>query len=275
MNRPMRSARVRGAIARGLRAARLLGAADAVVARLDRIRTHSMRRSFRTNNPQFELPPPLLAYDAFGSSEPMGYYVSGQIHAQYIADIIKIYHETPRVICDWGCGPMRVLRHIPTHFPDARLIGLDYNPRTVDWAKRAFPEIRFILNNSEPPLPLADGAVDVLYGISVFTHLSEQHHYGFVTELRRCLAPGGILIVTLHGDRYAQKMTASERLRYDRGELVTRERTPEGKRMYAAFHSPAFAARLFSDFRILAHDTADRVPRFWQDTWVMRRMDDN
>lgn len=275
MNRPMRSARVRGTIARGLRAARLLAAADAVVARLDRIRTHATRRNFRIENPQFALPPPLLAYDAFGSSEPLGYYVSGQIHAEYIAGLINQYHDAPRVICDWGCGPMRVLRHLPTHFPDARLIGLDYNPLTIDWATRTFPEIRFILNRLEPPLPLATGEVDVLYGISVFTHLSEQQHYGFVAELRRCLAPGGILIVTLHGDRYAQKLTADERTRYARGELVTRDRIPEGKRMYAAFHSPAFAARLFSDFHILAHDTADRIPRFWQDTWVMRRMDEN
>jgi SAM-dependent methyltransferase len=262
---------IKSVLGLALRQVRLIGFADDLAARVDRIRTHRVRRQFQCNNPRFVLPPSLLAYGAFGSSDPVGYQLSGVAHARYIVALIRCYHPNPRMICEWGCGPMRVLRHMVDDFDPARLMGLDYNTDTIDWCRRFFPEIQFRINNMNPPLPVADGEVDVVCGISVLTHLSERNHFSYASDLMRCIEPGGLLIITTHGDRYAHKMSSAERAKYEAGELVTRSKIKEGKRMFTAFHPVTFVRKLFRDFEILKHDTSDRVSQFWQDTWIMRR----
>lgn len=262
---------LKATIARGLRRTRLLGLADNILARTEHVRGYRARRTFRRLNPDFILPPTELAYDAFGHWEPEIYRRQGSEHAAYIAGLIKRHRPEARVVCEWGCGPMRVLRHMRSHFANGRLVGLDYNRRTIAWCSRHFADIRFIANGLEPPLPLNDGEADAIYAISVFTHLSGRHHREYVAELMRCLSPGGILIVTLHCDRYIRKLTASERAQYDRGELVVREGVTEGKRGYVAFHSPSYVRHLFGGFQILDHDCAERVADFQQDTWVIAK----
>jgi hypothetical protein len=43
-------------------------------------------------------------------------------------------------------------------------------------------------------------SVDLLYGISVFTHLSEYHRHLWLSEIARVLRPGGCAILTTHGE---------------------------------------------------------------------------
>jgi hypothetical protein len=105
----------------------------------------------------------------------------------------------------------------------------------------------------------------------VFTHLSARHHREYAADLLRCLAPGGILIVTLHCDSYLEKLTAGEREIYDRGELVVRGGVTEGKRAYVAFHSPRFVTRLFEGVQILERDATEPIIGFRQETWVLAR----
>jgi SAM-dependent methyltransferase len=258
-------------IAQGLRKAKLLGLTDNLLARLEALRNFRARRRFHRLNPEFALPPAALAYDAFGHWEPESYRRQGTDHAAYIAGLIKRYRPGAQIICEWGCGPMRVLRHMRNHFENERLIGLDFNPSTIAWCRRHFAGMQFICNDMDLPLPLHDGEADVIYAISVFTHLSERHHRDYVVDLMRCLSPGGVLIVTLHGSRYVKKLTASEREQFDQGQLVVRAGVTEGKRTYVAFHSPDFVRHLFRDFDILEHDVTEQVIRFPQDTWVIAK----
>jgi SAM-dependent methyltransferase len=256
---------------RGLRKAKLLGLADDILARAESFRNFRARQSFRRLNPDFILPPTALAYDAFGRWEPEIYRQQGSDHAAYIAGLIKRHRPGAQVICEWGCGPMRLLRHMRSHFENERLVGIDYNRHTIAWCTHHFPGIQFIANNMEPPLPLHDAEADAIYAISVFTHLSERHHREYVADLMRCLSPGGVLIVTLHCGHYVTKLTARERVQFDHGELVVRAGVTEGKRAYVAFHSPDFVRHLFRDFEILEHDATEQVAGFHQDTWVMAK----
>lgn len=107
----------------------------------------------------------------------------------------------------------------------------------------------------------------------MFTHLSAQQHFDYVTDLMRCLSPGGILIVTLHCDSYIPKLTGDELKQYRSGALVVRDGVAEGSRAYVAFHSPGFVRELFSGFQALEHDPVERVAGFKQDTWVLAKRD--
>jgi SAM-dependent methyltransferase len=261
-------------IARGLRKAKMLGLADYVLARAETLRSFRARQSFRELNPDFILPPTALAYDAFGRWDPVTYRRQGSDHAAYVAGLIKRHRPGAQVVCEWGCGPMRVLRHMRGHFDKQRLIGIDYNPTTIAWCARHFTGIQFITNALDPPLPLSDGEADAIYAISVFTHLSEAHHKEYVADLMRCLSPGGILVVTLHCDHYVTKLTAGERAQFDQGKLVVRAGVTEGKRTYVAFHSPDFVRYMFRGFEIVEHDATEQVAGFHQDTWVIAKPND-
>lgn len=76
---------------------------------------------------------------------------------------------TALTILDFGCGCARVSRMItPTRH---RLLGCDLHGPAIDWCQRSFPAATFFHGFEQPPVPLEDGAVDFLFGVSVLTHL--------------------------------------------------------------------------------------------------------
>ena len=74
-------------------------------------------------------------------------------------------------LLDFGCGCGRITRHWKD-LPGS-VHGTDYNPHLVDWCAEHLPFADFALNSFEPPLPFADYSFDLVYSISIFTHLDE------------------------------------------------------------------------------------------------------
>ncbi len=153
------------------------------------------------------------------------------------------------------------------------LYGADYNRRTIAWCRRNIAGVEFIDNDLSPPLPLPPEQMDCVYALSVFTHLSEAMHDAWRGELARVLRPGGVLILTTHGDCFRDRnLSATEQRDYDAGRLVVRGAVREGKKFYAAFHSPQFVRnRLLAGFDLLAHVPCPRDWALEQDVWVARK----
>ncbi len=261
-----------------LRSLHLLHLAEGLRSMLVRRRLGVAMRDFESRNPGYVMPPWDIAYDAFGGLEPEKYRELGQLHAAKIAGHIGRHANahaaagTALTICDWGCGPMRVMRCLPEHAGVANhYIGLDYNPRTIAWASRAFPQFTFRLNALQPPLPLEAESVDVLYCISVFTHLSRKVALDYIADIHRILKPGGLLIATLHGEVNSANLTPEELVRFNRGEYVERGGVEEGKRIYVAYHPPGFVHEAFGQFEHLVTDTDNPTPYFKQEWWVFRK----
>jgi ubiquinone/menaquinone biosynthesis C-methylase UbiE len=57
-----------------------------------------------------------------------------------------------------------------------------------------------ILDKDQPKLPFSDKSVDLLYGISVMTHLTEYNQHRWLREIRRVIKPGGCVILTSNGE---------------------------------------------------------------------------
>jgi SAM-dependent methyltransferase len=101
-------------------------------------------------------------------------------------------------VLDWGVGCGRLARHFPA--PDARsLTGCDIDHDNVAWC-RANLAGHFVPSTMAPPLPFADDTFDLVYGVSVFTHLKEALQDAWLAELRRVTKAGGIVLVTVHGE---------------------------------------------------------------------------
>ena len=224
--------------------------------------SHDANHAFVAQHPDFPTPPLDLMYDAYAHCYYDYYMSSGISHANVIADMIKRYKtESDLVVCEWGCGPARVVRHLQAvHGGIRTVIGTDYNQQTISWCQREFPHIRFLKNGLAPPLDISDHSLDVLYCISVFTHLSELMHYAWMNEIQRVLKPGGLFIGTFQGEKTKHKLLPSELLRYSSGELVVRNKVKEGSRLYSAFHSDVFVEKkLLAQFSNVQKDYADTL----------------
>ncbi len=68
------------------------------------------------------------------------------------------------------------------------------------------------MSRSDPPLPFEDASLALVYSISVFSHLDEHHQDQWLGELRRVLKPGGVALLSVHGE-YAFEQFRSGRVR--------------------------------------------------------------
>jgi ubiquinone/menaquinone biosynthesis C-methylase UbiE len=229
-------------ILRFLRATKLLAVVDKLLLFKSRLKNYKDNEIFMKEHPGFQYPPYELAYDAYNHCGIRLYYEGGLEQANfYVNTIRKFKKESGLVVCEWGCGPARIIRHIkPLDNGIAELIGTDYNADTIHWCNSRFPDINFIHNQFSPPLPLGQNSVDVLYCWSVFTHLSEPMHHAWIEEIMRVLKPGGLFIGSFHCDKVKYQLLPDELDQYMKGELVVRSKVKEGSKHFTAFHSDDF-----------------------------------
>lgn len=89
-----------------------------------------------------------------------------------------------------------------------KLHGSDIQAYLVEWMRQHFPrEIEVLSASTFPRLPYKDDSLDVIYGISVFTH-TKYLWDAWLSEFRRVLRPGGLAIQTVqceHAWRFYHK----------------------------------------------------------------------
>ncbi len=104
-----------------------------------------------------------------------------------------------RRVLDFGCGAGRTLRHFLDEASCAELWGVDIDAESVQWLQRSLcPPLHAELSPEAPPLRFDSGSFDLIWALSVFTHLTE-HSAAWMLELHRLLKPGGLLLATYMG----------------------------------------------------------------------------
>lgn len=245
-----------------LRKLHLVDVPDYVMFFMKVAQTRASNKMFLKRNPEF-VPPSLWGmYEAYAHCDYQVYFKMGADTAGFVVDIIEKYSKDGRLsILEWGCGPGRVIRHLPRLLGARvnRLTGIDYNSESIEYCRKNLKGIEFITNELGPPTGFDNSTFDVIYAISVFTHLSEDMHYAWVKEMKRILKPGGIFIATFHGKNYKLKLLPKELSTFESGKLVVREGAKEGSHMYSAYHPSEFLSNvLLKDFEFL--ETFDRLP---------------
>lgn len=258
-------------IARILRTLKLLRVVDYMLEIRCRIKNGKANRDFLATHSDFPIPPAHLAFDAYNNIHWQSYLDSGKKQATVIAEILK--KETLAddfKVLEWGCGPGRVIRHLRQALRhDVTLYGADYNEESIEWDRRNIEGIQFVVNQLEPPLPFPPNSFNCVYAISVFTHLSEIMHSKWITEIERIVRPGGLLIITTHGDLTADRLLADEKQLYDSDRLVVRGGVKEGRKWYITYHPPKFIRHsLLGTFDVLY---TERFALSQQDIWVARK----
>ena len=225
---------------------------------------------------KFPIPPDHLMFLVAGGPDIDWFLRSGAAGADSIRSSLLTVGkplETLGSVLDWGCGCGRVLRHLlVTEGP--RFHGCDYNPELIAWSRMAYPEAQFTTNDLAPPLSYGDRSFDLVYGLSVFTHLTEELHHHWMNELARVIRPDGLALITTHGESYLSQLSAEERQRFRSGALVLHDENCAGTNICAAFHPEEYVrgemARVHG-FDVLLHVPEGASGNPHQDLWLLQR----
>lgn len=224
----------------------------------------------------FKFPPPYFIYETY-SLNYQNYYEDGYQTAKEITLLLSEYLDFSKTsirLLDWGCGPARIVRHMPEILAtNNKIYGCDYNSKYVNWCNEHIKLVDFTMNNLHPPTSYVTGYFDFIYGLSIITHLSAASHIDWVKELWRILKPGGILLITSQGDAFKQKLLPHELALFNNGKLVVRESKNEGHRVFSAFQPRNFMQELLREFILLKFIKGGSKNSILglQDTWLVQK----
>jgi SAM-dependent methyltransferase len=167
-------------------------------------------------------------------------------------------------ILDFGCGPARILRWLRgKDTAKAAFQACDINSAAIEWCRANIPSVEFSLTGGWPPLPYKDRTFDLVYGISVLTHLNESMQIAWLDELYRITRPGGIVLLTVHGeDKAATDLSPEEHENFRKAGFLFRaatvKATVDGLPDFyqVAFHSEGYVRKVWAKhFDVLGYVT--------------------
>ena len=136
-----------------LRMPRLLNSVEYLRVLYSVVRTRKRNALFVQQYPDFPAAPSHLAYDAYSPPDWHFHKASAQSTAQFIRDVTREFlgEEESQTAIEWGCGPGRVVRHLPSVFGrSTHAYGSDYNPKTIERCKTHIDSVTFVLNSLSP-----------------------------------------------------------------------------------------------------------------------------
>jgi SAM-dependent methyltransferase len=109
------------------------------------------------------------------------------------------YSFQGRRVLDFGCGAGRTLRSFLDEAKLGEFWGSDIHGPSIQWVQANLcPPMQAVHHAPVPPLPFDDESFDLVYALSVFTHITDDWS-AWLLELRRILRPDGLLFATFHG----------------------------------------------------------------------------
>ena len=204
-----------------------------------------------------------------------GFFEAGARDAQSIRDALRATGLGMRrleAVLDFGCGCGRVLRHW-SRLPDASVHGSDFNPHMIDWCRRNLPFAQFTVNGVAPPLDYGESSFDLVYAVSVFTHLLEPLQLPWLTELARITRPGGRVLLSLNGLQQRDALLeGEERARFDAGRLAAIWADRAGTNACTVFHPARYRRELAHAAGLeVVDEQPDAISNAGQDLLMLRR----
>jgi SAM-dependent methyltransferase len=180
-----------------------------------------------------QIVPPIAGYTlraTVSSASAAGYF--------FIADawnaVLSRFLKADSTVLDIGCGCGKMARNLVYHPYVKRYIGFDAYRRSIEFCQEHIAprtnerfEFHYIdvqtqaynphgtVRGDEVVFPAADASVDFAFAASLFTHLAEADCKRYLQEMRRVLAPGGIVLPTIHVEPASGSKYSGNEIRID------------------------------------------------------------
>ena len=149
------------------------------------------------------VPPARLRHRVHGGLDKNSFLALGKVLADDIKKLCRLsgreLYEFENIL-DFGCGSGRVIRNFDDAPSSCQFNGTDIDKELVTWCANNLQGVNWQLNGYQPPLSYPDNTFDLIYAISVFTHLDEDFQHAWLKELQRIAKPGATLILSVHGE---------------------------------------------------------------------------
>jgi SAM-dependent methyltransferase len=99
------------------------------------------------------------------------------------------------LVADLGCGPGHVARYL--HDQGVTVVGIDLSPAMIAQAQRLNPGLDFKVGDMRK-LSLPDASLGGVIAFYSIVHFEPGELAAVMAELRRALAPGGLVLVVFH-----------------------------------------------------------------------------
>lgn len=196
------------------------------------------------------LPPAYLRVLTAGLADPDIFMSQGRAAAAEFAALARrhgVALDAAQHVLEFGCGCGRVARWW-AGLSQARFSGCDVNPKLAAWCAANLPG-DFRATRLSPPLPYADGQFDLVYALSVFTHMHDAGARAWLEELGRVTRPGGLALFSFLDERMAGARSLAPALAAE-GQAIRREGAEGGNLLSAYFTAEGFAARAAAYWRL-------------------------
>jgi SAM-dependent methyltransferase len=119
--------------------------------------------------------------------------------------------ELATPVLELGCGAGRLTGHLGAVAHDVH--GLDISPAMVAHCRQAYPQMTFSVGDLRDLSPFADGSFGVVFAsFNVLDVFDDAARREALQEIRRVVAPDGLLIMSSHNRCYAPRLTRGVRV---------------------------------------------------------------
>ena len=151
--------------------------------------------------PDGSLPlPPLRLAQRIGSASLKDFDASGRAIRDAIVRALPGDFRFEGARClDFGSGVGRAIRHFGPEAREGEFWGCDIDGPSIRWSvQNLSPPFRFFQIGEEPSIPLEPNSFDLVYAVSVLSHIHSTWHQ-WLMEIRRILKPGGVFFASFLG----------------------------------------------------------------------------
>jgi SAM-dependent methyltransferase len=257
----------------------LVNVLDFLLFKSSQFKNKRRNECFRKQHPELTIPPDYFLYETYLLDYEQ-FYKDGELSAKEIIDWTGNYLNQKQIrILDFGCGVSRIVVHLKK-FTNAELLlyGCDVNGKMIEYNRTSFKDIFYSTILFTPPTDYKENFFDLLYAISIFTHIPASLQGQWLKEIDRVLKVNGIFLLTTHGNYFKERLLKKEQEIFDKEGAFTKEYRKEGHRMMSTYNSPeSFRKLLITHFEILEYydGSIDMSKAGGQDLWIVKKRKNN
>lgn len=230
-------------------------------------------RQFQKKHKRFVFPSDRALFNTFQLNYQR-YYEDGLQAAKELLEWSQIQYTENPVILDWGTGTGRIIRHVPTLLPIAVCYGADLDASGINWCKKYIDRVYFDCITNEY-LPYPSQYFNLVWGISVCTHIPSEETVHWLSELQRIMKDNAIAIITTHGSNYYHQLNASQLGQLKAAGAFTTDYKEKGHRLMTTYHdAESFIDILRHKFEIVQYWEGKTHPEKMggQDCWIIKKI---